>query len=62
LNLVSIVEISVAMCIVQPAVLVVYALLAAKARDLFTTPRAVRRLNRTSGVAMAGAAALVATR
>lgn len=62
LNLLSIVEISVAMCIVQPAVLIVYALLAAKARELFTTPRAVRRLNRTSGVAMAGAAALVATR
>lgn len=62
LNLLSIVEISVAMCIVQPAVLIVYSLLAAKARQLFTTPRAVRRLNRSSGVAMAGAAALVATR
>jgi len=62
LNFVSIVEISVAMCIVQPAVLIVYSLLAAKARELFTTPRSVRRLNRASGVAMAGAAALVATR
>jgi threonine/homoserine/homoserine lactone efflux protein len=62
LNLLSIVEISVAMCIVQPAVLIVYSLLAAKARQLFTTPSAVRRLNRSSGVAMAGAAAIVATR
>ena len=62
LNLLSIVEISVAMCVVQPAVLVVYAVLAAKARQLFTTPSAVRKLNRTSGVAMAGAAVAVATR
>jgi threonine/homoserine/homoserine lactone efflux protein len=62
LNLVSIVEISVAMCVVQPAVLVVYSFLAAKARDLFTTPRAVRRLNRSSGAAMAAAAVVVATR
>jgi threonine/homoserine/homoserine lactone efflux protein len=62
LNLVSIVEISVAMCIVQPAVLVAYSLLAAKARTLFTTPSSVRKLNRSSGVAMAGAAVIVATR
>ena len=62
LTLLSIVEISVAMCVLQPAVLIVYALLAAKARTLFTTPSAVRKLNRSSGVAMAGAAALVATR
>lgn len=62
LNLLSIVQISVAMCVVQPAVLIVYSLLAAKARALFTTPGAVKRLNRTSGVAMAGAAVVVATR
>lgn len=62
LTLVSIVEISVAMCVVQPIVLVTYALLAAKARTLFTTPSAVRKLNRSSGVAMAGAAVVVATR
>jgi threonine/homoserine/homoserine lactone efflux protein len=62
LNFLSIVQISIAMCVVQPIVLLVYALLAAKARKLFTTPSAVRRLNRSSGVAMAGAAAIVATR
>jgi threonine/homoserine/homoserine lactone efflux protein len=50
------------MCVVQPAVLIVYSVLAAKARTWFTTPSAVRRLNRGSGVAMAGAAALVASR
>jgi threonine/homoserine/homoserine lactone efflux protein len=62
LTLLSIVEISLAMCVVQPAVLIVYSVLAAKARTWFTTPSAVRRLNRGSGVAMAGAAALVASR
>jgi threonine/homoserine/homoserine lactone efflux protein len=62
LTLPSIVQISIAMCLVQPAVLIVYSLLAAKARTLFTTPSAVRKLNRGSGVAMAGAAAIVATR
>ena len=62
LNLLSMVEISLAMCLVQPAVLVVYSLLAAKARQLFTTPSAVKKLNRSSGVAMAGAAIVVATR
>jgi threonine/homoserine/homoserine lactone efflux protein len=62
LTLLSFVEISVAICVLLPMVLGAYVLLAAKARELFTTPRAVRRLNRSSGAAMAGAAALVATR
>lgn len=56
------VEISAAMAVVLPAVLGTYAVLASRARTLFTTPRAVRRLNRGSGVAMAGAAVVVATR
>jgi threonine/homoserine/homoserine lactone efflux protein len=62
MNLVRFLEISAAMCLVLPGVLFAYALLAAKARQLFTTPRAVRRLNRSSGAAMAGAALVVATR
>jgi threonine/homoserine/homoserine lactone efflux protein len=62
MNAVRFVEISAAIIVVQPAVLFAYALLAARARELFTTPKAVRRLNRTSGVAMAGAAVVVATR
>jgi hypothetical protein len=37
-------------------------LLAAKAREMFTTPASVRKLNRSSGVAMATAAVVVATR
>jgi threonine/homoserine/homoserine lactone efflux protein len=62
MNLLRFVEISAAMCVVLPAVLGVYAVLAARARELFTTPKSVRRLNRSSGVAMAGAAIVVATR
>jgi threonine/homoserine/homoserine lactone efflux protein len=62
LTLLRFLEISAAMAIVLPAVFATYALLAARARDLFTTPKAVRRLNRSSGVAMAGAAVVVATR
>ena len=56
------VEISAAMCVVLPGVLAIYAFLASRARELFTTPKAVRRLNRSSGVAMASAAIVVATR
>jgi threonine/homoserine/homoserine lactone efflux protein len=62
MNLVRFLEISAAIIVVQPAVLIAYAFLAARARQLFTTPDAVRRLNRSSGVAMAGAAVVVATR
>jgi len=37
-------------------------LLAAQARRMFTSPRALRAVNRTSGLAMAGAAAAIVTR
>jgi threonine/homoserine/homoserine lactone efflux protein len=62
MNTVRFLEISAAIIIVQPLVLGAYAILAARARELFTTPKAVRRLNRSSGLAMAGAAVVVATR
>jgi threonine/homoserine/homoserine lactone efflux protein len=62
MNAVRFLEITAAIVVVQPLVLGSYVLLAARARQLFTTPRAVRRLNRSSGVAMAGAAVVVATR
>ncbi len=62
MNTVRFLEISAAIIVVQPLVLGTYAVLAARARELFTTPKAVQRLNRTSGVAMAGAAVVVATR
>ena len=62
LNALRFAEISAAIAIVLPVVLFTYVFLAARARELFTTPKAVRRLNRSSGVAMAGAAVVVATR
>jgi threonine/homoserine/homoserine lactone efflux protein len=62
MNALRFVEISLAIALVLPTVLFTYVFLAARARQLFTTPRAVRRLNRSSGIAMAGAAVVVATR
>ena len=62
MNTLRFLEISLAMAIVMPIVMFSYVFLAARARELFTTPKAVRRLNRSSGVAMAGAAVVVATR
>lgn len=62
LNLPRFLEISGVMSLVLPAVLGAYAVLAARARALFTTPKAVKRLNRSSGAAMASAAVMVATR
>ena len=62
MNWVRFLEISAAIVILQPLVLGAYAFLAARARSLFTTPKAVQRLNRSSGLAMATAAVVVATR
>jgi len=62
MNAVRFLEISAAISIVLPAVLFTYVFLAARARTMFTTPTSVRRLNRGSGIAMAGAAVVVATR
>jgi len=62
MNVVRFVEISGAITLVLPLVLGTYVFLAARARTMFTTPKSVRRLNRGSGLAMAGAAAVVATR
>lgn len=55
-------EIGATIVIVLSAVLSVYALAAARARRIFTSPRARRAINRTSGTVMAGAAVAVATR
>jgi threonine/homoserine/homoserine lactone efflux protein len=43
-------------------VLTVYALAAARARRVFSSPRAIRLMNRGSGLAMASAAVAVAAR
>ncbi len=62
MNALTFIEVSLAIVVILPLVLFSYVFLAARAREMFTTPRAVRRLNRSSGVAMAGAAMVVATR
>ncbi|SEQ64674.1 Threonine/homoserine/homoserine lactone efflux protein [Faunimonas pinastri] len=55
-------ELIVATATVLALVFGSYVLLATRARRLFETPRAVRLLNRSSGVVMAGAAVAIATR
>lgn len=62
MNAMTFLQVSLAIAIVLPGVLFSYVFLCARARTLFTTPKAVQRLNRSSGVAMAGAAVVVATR
>ena len=62
MNPLTFIEVSLAMVVVMPIVLFSYVFLAARAREIFTTPKSVRRLNRSSGIAMAGAAVVVATR
>lgn len=56
------VELAVLVATVGATVLTAYAVAAARARRLFTSPRALRLVNRGSSVAMAGAAAAVAAR
>jgi threonine/homoserine/homoserine lactone efflux protein len=55
-------ELVVATLMVLGVVFAGYIALAARARRLFTSPRAIRILNRTTGTVMAGAAAAVAAR
>jgi threonine/homoserine/homoserine lactone efflux protein len=62
LDVAGFLEITGAICIVLPLVLGGYTLLATRARRLFRSERAVRRINRASGVTMAGAAVAVVAR
>lgn len=62
LTLIGGVELAAVIAGVASSVLTIYALAAARARRLFTSPRALRLVNRGSSVAMVGAAAAVATR
>ena len=55
-------ELALIIAAIASTVLTAYALAAARARRLFTSPGAVRLLNRGSGVVMAGAAVTIATR
>lgn len=62
LSIAGFLEIVAAISIVLPLVLGAYVVAAARARRFFRSPRAVRNLNRGTGVAMAGAAVAVAIR
>ena len=55
-------QIAIAMAVILPLVLGAYAVAAAHARRLFKSPRALKVMNRGTGVALAGAAVAVATR
>ena len=56
------VELVALAAMIASTVLAAYAMAAARARRLFTSRRAVRLMNRGSGIAMAGAAAAIAAR
>lgn len=62
LSAMGMVEIAATIAVVFAVVFFGLVALAAQVRRLFTSPRAVRIVNRTSGVAMAGAAAALAVR
>ena len=62
LSVLGFLEIALVIVIVLPIVLGAYALAAARARRFFKSARAVRNLNRGTGVALAGAAVAVASR
>ena len=62
LSFIGFVEIAIVICIVLPLVFGGYVIAAARARNFFKSTKAVRNLNRGTGVALAGAAVAVATR
>lgn len=62
LTVAGFVELAALIAVILAVVLTGHGLAAARARRLFATPRAMRRLNRGSGVVMAGAAIAVVTR
>jgi threonine/homoserine/homoserine lactone efflux protein len=62
LTAVGFAELSAIVAVIASAVFSAYAVAAERARRLFSSPRAVRLLNRGSAMALAGTAAAVATR
>ena len=62
INLLGWLELTIVTLAVLAVVFGSYILLAARTRALFTTPRAMRLVNRGSGILMASAAAAVASR
>ncbi len=62
LTLAGFTELAGVIAVIVAGVMTAYTLAAARARRVFTSPHAIRIVNRGSGVAMAGAAAAIATR
>ena len=62
LTLAGFAELAIIVATVVAGVFSTYALVAARPRRLFSSPRALRYMNRGSGIALAGAAAAVASR
>jgi threonine/homoserine/homoserine lactone efflux protein len=62
LSFVDMAELAAIVALVVSVVLAGYVVLASQARRMFTSPRAVQAVNRTAGVAMAGAAAAIVAR
>jgi threonine/homoserine/homoserine lactone efflux protein len=62
MSIASFAEVALLIVLILPAVLMIYAFFAHVSRRFFKSPRAVRRLNRISGAAIAGAAATIAIR
>lgn len=56
------IELAAIVALVVSVVLAGYVLLASQARRMFTSPRALRTVHRTAGLAMAGAAAAIVAR
>jgi threonine/homoserine/homoserine lactone efflux protein len=55
-------ELGLIVAVIASGVLTAYALAAARARRLFTSPRSIRLMNRGSGAVMAGAAVTIVAR
>ncbi|MET0278783.1 MAG: LysE family translocator [Pseudorhodoplanes sp.] len=62
LSVADMAELAGIVALVVSVVLAGYVMLAAHARRMFTSPRALRTVNRTAGVAMAGAAVAIVAR
>jgi threonine/homoserine/homoserine lactone efflux protein len=62
LTLLGFAELALIIVVIISSVLTGYALLATRARPFITSPKAIKRVNRASGAALALAAAAIATR
>ncbi|TAJ87330.1 LysE family translocator [Reyranella sp.] len=62
LTLLGVAELGAIVVVIVSVVFSAYTIAAARARCFFTSPRALRRMNRGSAVAVAGTAVIVATR